>query len=166
MYSLYGMTGLGSNGMGAADSPQISPQILQMLLSGASGSPLGGMASPMANAAPFQGLPQHQAPMGAMMPQMPAGTGQQPQQGQQQGGLLGSGVSQDQLIKLLTGGAQQGVSPLQNPNNGPSILGNLLRGYSANGLPGQGVLNGLSQQAANNVATAGPGGMGYGNGVV
>ena len=153
MYSLYGMTGLGSNGMGAADSPQISPQILQMLLAGASGSPLGGA---MPNAAPFQGLPQHQAPMGAMMPQMPPGTGQQPQQGQQ-GGLAGSGVSPQQLIQMLTGGSQQGLSPLQNPNNGPSILGNLLRGYNVNGTPGQGVLNGLSAQAAGNVASGAAG---------
>lgn len=124
MISLYGGTGLGSNGtgMGAGGSGGLSvPQLLAMLHGGGGMQPpsnpfqQGGAPTPMAN---YIGAP----PGGGMMPRpmMPPVAGNPAPQGF--GGPAPGGGGTQGLMQLLASlkGGQTGVAP-GNPNGQPSV---------------------------------------------
>ena len=101
---------------------------------------MSGSVSVMPAMQPMGGGMPYSPLAAAMMNRMASGV---PQSSNPVGGIpLGT------LAMLM----QQGGGGLGNG------IGNLLSGYQWNGMPGQGMMNDLSQQAAQNAGNMGPGG--------
>ena len=169
--SITPMAGMGSTGASLGSASMLTPQMIQMLLArarmggmgagqgGMMGPQMGGMgASPLAPSAaptPMTLAMAARPPMNNVGPvpqtQAPQTPGQQPGAAATNplASLLSNPQALQQILAQLKGG-QNGINPLagQGAANG---IQNLLSGFSWGGIPGQGALNALSQQAAGNI---------------